>query len=431
MTRQGRLEVARPLEQARALCVALLCYRGNPRCGGQGVYARHLSRALVAAGHHVTVFAGQPYPELEEGVSFVPVPSLDLYRDADAFRTPRVREIVSAIDALEVATMWSGGFAEPRTFAARVYRELQGRRGEYDVVHDNHGLGSGLLKLMADGWPVVASIHHPVSIDRAVDLAHAESAWRAMSIRRWYGFASMQHRVARKLPAIITVSESAKKDLVEHVGADPTRVSVIPLGVDGDVWRPLDDIARVPGEIMTTTSADVPLKGLTVLLEALAKLRTEVDDAHLVVVGERRADGPANAAIERFGLEEAVRFVAGETDARLVERYARASVAVVPSLYEGFSLPAVEAMACGVPLVTTTGGALPEVVGADGSAALTVPPGDPGALASALKSVLDDSSLARRLGEAGRKRALLRFSWERVADQTVEQYRASLRAPSC
>jgi len=182
---------------------------------------------------------------------------------------------------------------------------------------------------------------------------------------------------------------------------------------------------------MTTASADVPLKGLVYLLEALAKLRTEREDAHLVVVGQPRGASPVTAAIARFGLEGAVRFVGGEPDSRLAERYAEACVAVVPSLYEGFSLPAIEAMACGVPLVATTGGALPEVVGPDGVAALAVPPGDPGALASAVARILDGTGLARRLGSAGRARVLARFGWDRVAAATAEEYRAGIAGQRC
>jgi len=431
MVGSPRRQRGRLIDSDTSLRVALLCYRGNPRCGGQGVYARHLSRALVAAGHEVTVFAGQPYPELDAGVSFEAVPSLDLYRREDAFRTPRLREIASFIDLVELGTMWSGGFGEPRTFSHRAQREIEPRRDDFDIIHDNHGLGRGLLKLIERGWPVVASVHHPVSIDRAVDLAHAENLRRSFVIKRWYGFAEMQHRVARRIQRLITVSQFAKRDVIDEIGADPQRVAVVPLGVDGTLWCPRPSVARVPGRIMTTSSADVPLKGLAFLLEALAKLRTELDEAHLVVVGQPRPDGPATAAIERFGLSGAVEFVGGDSDDRLVERYAEASVAAVPSLYEGFSLPAVEAMACGVPLVTTTGGALPEVVGKSGEAAISVAPADPGSLAAALRELLSDPAQARRLGEAGRARALRRFTWERVASETIDQYRTVLATAPC
>jgi glycosyltransferase involved in cell wall biosynthesis len=418
--------VARTAAEHEALRVALLCYRGNPHCGGQGVYVRHLSRELAALGHTVTVFSGQPYPHLDPGVALVRLPSLDLYREPTPFRTPRRRELTELADLVELATMWTGGFPEPRTFSWRARHALAARRDEFDLVHDDQCLGTGLLALQGEGWPVVASVHHPISVDRAVDLAHAPDWKRRLTLRRWYGFSAMQNRVARRLPRLLTVSQSSRADLLAELGGDPARVRVVPVGVDPAVYRPLEGVRRIPGRIMTTASADVPLKGLVLLLEAVAKLRTEFADVHLVVVGRLRPDSPVRAALERFGLEEAVAFVGGESDAEIARRYSEASCAVVPSLYEGFSLPAAEALACGTPLVTTTGGALPEVAGTDGVHALLVPPGDSGALALAIARILEDPDLGRRLGDAGRARVIERFTWKATAERTAEEYRELL-----
>ena len=413
-------------DTGRPLRVAFLVYRGNPRCGGQGVYTRHLSRELARLGHEVTVFAGQPYPELDDGVELVKVPSLDLYRDVDAFRRPRRRELTSPTDLVELATMWSGGFGEPRTFSRRVAEVLAARSGDFDLVHDDQSLGSGLLNLLGAGWPVIASIHHPITIDRSLDLSHAESPRRQASLRRWYRFATMQARVARRLPALLTVSESSKRDIVSEMGVDAQRVHIVPVGVDLSVFRPLPTVARVPGRILTTASADVPLKGLVPLLEALAKLRVEREDGHLVVIGNPREHSPARAVIERLGLAPFIEFKNGISDEELVAEYAACSVAVVPSLYEGFSLPAAEAMACGVPVVATTGGALPEVLGPDGEAARLVAPDDPGALCTALGEVLGDAPQSRALGAGGLRRVTARFTWQRCALGTAAAYRALL-----
>ena len=407
----------------RPLRVALLVYRGNPHSGGQGVYTRYLSRELVELGHEVTVFAGQPWPVLDDGVGYVAVPSLDLYRQPDPFRIPRPREFRTRYDVAEFALMCTAGFPEPRTFSWRVRKELAARRGQFDVVHDNQTFGSGLLGVMADGWPLLGTCHHPITVDRRLDLEHAPNLRRQITLRRWYGFLGMQKRVARQVPRILTVSSSSKRDIVEQYRLSPEQLAVVPIGVDHTHFRPLPDVARVPGRVMTTASADVPFKGLLPLVEALAKLRTERPEAHLVVVGRLRDDSPVAAAIERLGLSGAVRFESGVSDDRMVELYAEATVAVVPSLYEGFSLPAVEAMACAVPLITTTGGALPEVVGEDGVTGLLVPPGDPGALAGAMGRVMSDPDLAARLAAAGRHRILERFTWRSCAVSTVEHYR--------
>src|SRR4051812_40222432 len=411
-----------------ALRIALLVYRGNPHSGGQGVYTHHLSKQLVALGHHVEVFSGQPYPNLVPEVPLVKVPSLDLYRADDPFHIPKLSEFRSAIDVLEFAIMCTAGFPEPRTFSRRVRKVLNARCDDFDVIHDNQCLGNGILGLLHDGFPLVETLHHPITVDRRLELAH--NPWtkrpiRQITLRRWFGFLGMQCKVARQMPRIITVSESSRRDIVKDMGVRYERMSIVPVGVDTDHFRPLAHVTRVPGRIMTTASADVALKGLVPLLEAVAKVRTE-RDAELVIIGKPRDGSSIPSVIDRLGLEGHVRFISGVSHERMVELYNEASVAVVPSLYEGFSLPAIEAMACGAPLVATTGGALPEVVGPDGRNALTVPPGDPGALAGAIGRVLDDAALRDHLSVAGRAHVLDRFTWTEMARQTVEQYRLAI-----
>ncbi|MEU6237777.1 glycosyltransferase family 4 protein [Kitasatospora sp. NPDC047058] len=416
---------------AQPLRIALLSYRGDPFCGGQGVYVRHLSRELARLGHHVDVIGAQPYPVLDEvegpgSVRLVELPSLDLYRADDPFRTPDLAEYRGPVDVLEVATMRTGGFPEPLTFSLRARRYLALHKGRYDVVHDNQTLGYGLLGLARHGFPLVTTIHHPITVDRQLELDAAPTRLKRLSLRRWYAFTRMQRRVAARLEHIITVSGSSKREIVEHLGAAPGAVSVVPIGADTRLWSPSDAVARVPGRIVTTSSADVPLKGLVYLVEALAKVRTE-RDAHLVVVGKpQKEQGPVTDAVRRFGLERHIEFRSGLTDQELVDLYRSAEVACVPSLYEGFSLPAAEAMATGTPLVATTGGAIPEVAGPDGGTCLAVPPGDADALAAALGRLLDDPELRAELGGAGRERVLERFTWQRAAELTVEGYRSAI-----
>jgi glycosyltransferase involved in cell wall biosynthesis len=413
----------------RPLRIALLTYKGNPFCGGQGVYVRHLSRELARLGHQVEVIGAQPYPVLDEGydnLRLTELPSLDLYRQPDPFRTPKRDEYRDWVDALEVATMWTGGFPEPLTFSLRAGRHLRARRGDFDVVHDNQTLGYGLLGDL--GAPLVTTIHHPITVDRQLELDAAEGWQRRYSVRRWYGFTRMQKRVARRLPSVLTVSGTSRQEIVDHLGVRRDRLHVVHIGADTDLFSPDPSVPRVPGRIVTTSSADVPLKGLVFLVEALAKVRVEHPDAHLVVVGKRPTEGPVAQAIERYGIERAVEFVKGISDAELVDLVRSAQVACVPSLYEGFSLPAAEAMATGTPLVATTGGAIPEVAGPDGETCLAVPPGDAEALAAGLNRMLADAELRDRLGAAGRERVLRHFTWARAAEGTVAHYREAIAA---
>lgn len=399
--------------------IALLSYRSKPHCGGQGVYVRHLSRELVALGHTVEVFSGQPYPELDEGVALTKVPSLDLYREPDPFRIPRPREFRDLIDVQEFLTMCTAGFPEPRTFGKRVARLLAKRRDDFDIVHDNQVLAYGMLDLKAMGFPLITSIHHPITFDRRIDIAAAPTLRKKLSLRRWYGFLRMQGNVARKAGKILTVSGSSEKDIVADFGVDPADVQVIPLGVD-DVFVPPTE-PRVPGRIVAMASADAPIKGIAVLLEAFAKLRTE-REIELLLVTKPTPGGRTEKLIEQLGIVGDVRFVNGVSDAELVRIMGSAELACVPSLYEGFSLPTAELMACETPLVVSRAGAIPEVVGDDGLCADLVTPGDVGELAHAIAAMLDDPERRARMGRAGRERVLEKFSWSAVARATAAAY---------
>jgi MMP alpha-(1->4)-mannosyltransferase len=409
--------------------VAFLIYRGNPRCGGQGVYTRHLTRELVRLGHSVEVFAGPPWPELDDGVGFTPVRGLDLYREPDPFRIPARFEFTSFADVAEYAVSLGAGFGEPLAYSLRIAKILARRRGDFDIVHDNQCLGTGILALHRAGWPLLETLHHPITVDRAIALDHAETRWRRFTTRRWFGFLRMQVRVARRLPAVLTVSHNSKLDISAQMHVPAERLTVVPVGVDHEVFRPYDDVVKRPGRLMVTSSSDVPMKGLVPLLEAIAKLRTE-RDIDLVVIGQPAPKGRVARAIERLELADIVTTISGVSDEELARLYGEAEVAIVPSLYEGFSLPAIEAMSCAVPVVATTGGALPEVVGTSGETGILVEPNDPQALVEAIGALLEDPELRARLGANGRARVMQRFTWEVTARGTAACYDAILsRAP--
>ncbi|MEV5647673.1 glycosyltransferase family 4 protein [Nocardia sp. NPDC052254] len=399
--------------------IALLSYRSKTHCGGQGVYVRKLSHGLAELGHEVEVFSGQPYPELlDPRVRLTEVPSLDLYRDSDPFRTPHPRELRDRIDLLELATMWTAGFPEPRTFSMRAARLLRSRAADFDVVHDNQCLGSGLLDI-ARQLPLVATIHHPITRDREVDLAAA--IWRRKPfVRRWYGFLGMQQRVARTIPDLITVSSSSAADIADDFGVDASQLRVVPLGADTELYRPRE--RRVPGRIVAVASADKPLKGISHLLQALARLRI-AHDVHLQLVAKLEPNGPTEKLIAELGISDIVTVSSGLSDEALAELLASAQISCIPSMYEGFSLPAVEALASGTALVASRAGALPEVVG---DCAELVEPGNVDELTATLGSLLDSPRRVDELGTAGRHRALTVFSWEAVAAQTVSVYEQAI-----
>ena len=403
----------------------MLSYRSKPHCGGQGVYVRHLSRELVRLGHEVEVFSGQPYPDLDEGVRLTKVPSLDLYREPDPFRVPRLREFRDRIDVEEFLTMCTAGFPEPKTFGSRISRLMRERAGDFDIAHDNQVLAPGVLDLESYGLPVVATIHHPITMDRAIDLQTAPTRRKRLTLRRWYGFLRMQSKVAKRLRKVLVPSESSARDIARDFGVDPARIETILLGVD-DVFAP-PTAPRVPGRILAMASADAPMKGIATLLEAFAKLAVE-RELSLVLVTRPEPGGRTEQLIDQLGIADKVEFVSGVSDEELVAVMGSAEVACVPSLYEGFSLPTAELMACATPLVVSRAGAIPEVVGPDGECATLVTPGDVGELTTAIAALLDDPERRTTMGAAGRARVLEMFSWRAVAEATAAAYEETIAA---
>lgn len=408
------------------LRIAFLVYRGNPRCGGQGVYTRHVSREIAALGHQVHVWSGQPYPILDPGVPLVKVPSLDLWNEDHFFRAESLALLRDPIHLAEWLMTVTGGFPEPRTFMWRVLRGLRALppAERYDVVHDNQSLAGGLFAVERIA-PLVTTIHHPITVDFRIALRSTRGFAKRLGLRRWFSFIPMQRRVARRLKSVITVSRVAAADIEREFGVTPDRIRVIPCGVDLDVFRPMSEVARQPDRLITTLSANTPLKGFHFLLEAFAVLRRQRPSLQLTVVG-RDGHAETQRKLGALDLNGAVRFTGWIPTEQIVQLYAETTVAVVPSLYEGFGLPAAEAMACEVPVVSTHAGALPEVVGSDGAAGILVPPGESESLARPIAELLDAPERRREMGAAGRRRVSSLFSWRRTAELTVETYREEI-----
>ena len=415
-----------PFDPNGPLRIAYLTYRGKPHVGGQGVYTRHLTKALVDLGHHVEVFGGQPYPILDPRVQLHQLPSLDIFNDAHPGRFPAYWEINDWPNFVESAQFLKGTFGEPRSFSIRAHRALKTRVNDFDIVHDNQCLGYGILKIEKI-IPTIVTLHHPITKDRKLEMEHTPTWWKRKAIGRWYSFVEMQGKVASKMPRVVVVSKNSIDDIHTDMKVSLDRMRLVPVGVDHELFSPKPLVQRKAGHMITTASADVALKGLSYLLEALAKLRTE-REVHLTIIGKPREGANADL-IRSLGLEDCITHVSGVTDERIVELYAQAELAVVPSLYEGFSLPAIVAMATGTCLVATTGGALPEVTGVDNDTVLSCPAGDAEALAAAIRRGLDSKELRDRIGAAGRTRVVERWSWRHCAALTVDQYKEVLSMP--
>lgn len=408
---------------ARRLRIALLGYRSNPYSGGQGVYLKYLSQALIDAGHRVDVISGEPYPELtDERIRLIKLPGLNLFAEENHLTALRPRHFGSVADSFEWLSMATGGFPEPYTFGRRVAAYLAENGARYDVIHDNQCLSWGTLSLQSSPTPLVTTIHHPITWDRDIALSHASDWKNRLLIKRWHNFLRMQTRVAGRLKHIVTVSQRSKQDICRAFSIDPERIKVIYNGIDTETFRPEPSIAKNPWQLITTASADQPLKGTQHLIPAFAGLSKRFPKLRLVFIGRPKSGGDTEKLINQYGVADRIRFVHGIGADEYRHLYASSAVAVVPSEYEGFGLPAGEAMACGVPLVSTDGGALPEVVG---DAGRIVPAADPQALETAIGDLLSlDAAKREQMGLAGRQHILNNFSWSSAADSMVDAYRS-------
>ncbi|WP_291843321.1 glycosyltransferase family 4 protein [Maricaulis sp.] len=406
----AQMEKARDTTPVRPLRVLVTGYRSHPHVGGQGVYLRELTRALAALGHEVSVASGPPYPELDPGIALHTLPSLDLFAEDNAFLAFRPRHLTSWADLSEWLAHNSGAFGEPYAFGRRLDRFLKAHDGAFDVIHDNQTLAAPMLRIN-NRIPVITTLHHPIAIDRDYAIAAGRKWWERLLTRRWYRFIGMQARTARALPRHLAVSDAARQTHAEQYGVDAARVRVAFNGLDHETFRPAPSVSRETGLIVTTASADVPIKGLDVLIEALGRVAAARPTARLHIIGTLR-DGPAKRMLAAHGLADRVTTSSDLTRAEVAGLYHRAHIVACPARFEGFGFPAAEAMACGAAVVASDGGALPEVIG---DAGLVSPAGEAGAMAENLARLLDDPEAAARLGQKAALRARREFDWSKHA----------------
>ena len=404
--------------------ICLLSYRCYQYSGGQGIYIRYLSRCLRELGHYVEVISGPPYPELDNGIKLIKLPGLDLYSlpERQRFLTNplKLTYLPNLIEWLGVCT---GFFTEPSTFGMRAYNFLRNNGyKKYDIIHDNQSLSYSILKIKELGTPIVTTIHHPVTIDRDLAIKAAKSLWQALGIRRWYAFTNMQLKVAKKLAHFITGSQNSYREIIDTFKLPENSLRVIYDGVDSSVFTQIPDVRRLDNRLLVINSGDTPLKGLKYLLEAVAALRLE-RKIELVIIGKQMKNGYTQGLIDSLGIADCVTYLGQVGTAELVHNYSMATMVVVPSVYEGFGLPAAEAMCCGTPVISTTAGALPEIVG---DAGILVPPADTNALTEAITGLLNNPDRRNYLGEMGQKRVMSMFNWKNTAKHTVDVYEEAI-----
>ena len=396
------------------LKIGILSYRSAPFGGGQGIYVRDISQALLSLGHSVDVISGDPYPQLSPNVKLIKLPGLNLFETFN-FKD-RLKKFLnnpkSLANTQEFISTLFGGFPEMRSFGKRVDKFLLDNN-EYDIIIDNQSLSYGILSIQKR-FPLIEMIHHPITMDLKHDLEANNKFLYRLSRRRWYSFLNMQKKVAPNIRNIITPSTNSKKDIVRDFICNESNISVIHNGLDTNIFKPYENITRDKYRLISTASADTPLKGLSYTLRAISKLKNGGMDINLLVIGKMKKDGHTARLIKKLGISNNVTFKTNLTKEEISIEYARSSIAIVSSLYEGFGYPVIEAMSCAIPLIAANTSSIPELVG--GHATL-IEPKDSDSLVDSIKHVIGNYDDYDLMARKGRKHVIRHFNWNKISKE--------------
>ena len=404
--------------------IGILSYRSHPYSGGQGIYIKHLSKALSDRGHQVSVLSGPPYPELHESVKLIKIPSLGLFETQNRMSLFSASLFFRPLDFYEWFTVMTGGFPEPYTFGKRVLKYLQQHKSDFEIILDNQSLSGSLLKIQ-EIIPLAVTIHHPITKDHKLEMQNASNWKKKLSSIRWHNFLPMQKRVAPKLKKIICVSKPSKDDVIEEFNVDPNKIEVILNGIDINTFTTSSFDKREENKIITTASADIPLKGLKYLIRSLPKILDSFPKTTLTVIGKSPNNSEVSKLIEDLNLSDVITFRSGISEKEIVDLYHSSELAVIPSLYEGFGFGAGEAMACGVPLISTHSGGLKEVVG---DAAIKILPSSAGEIEKAVINLFNNPDEMRKLSIRGRQRMEEIFDWKIAASSYESSFKGVIES---
>ncbi len=397
------------------LNIAILSYRSAQFGGGQGVYIRDISLALKLKGHNVDVISGPPYPNLHDGINLIKLPGLNLF-ETFSFRD-RLKKFLKKKNKkfdhyYEFFSVLLGGFPEPKTFGKRANRYLK-LNNHYDLIIDNQSLSYGMIDIQKR-FPFIEIIHHPITFDYKYELSSSRKIKYRISRHRWYSFLKMQKKVAPYIKRIITPSKSSKQGIIDEFNCNKANITVINNGIDTNEFSPVNEVTRNELRLITTASADVPLKGLDFSLKALKKLKKDFPNMHLIVIGLIKKGGHTEKLIKKLGLENDVTFKSNLTKNEIKDCYSKSSIAIVSSLYEGFGYPVIEAMSCEVPLIATNVSSIPELTS---EFAKLVDPKNEEMIYQSVKDILAEYDKYKKIAIKGRQHVIKNFNWIKITDE--------------
>tara|TARA_B100002052_G_scaffold72845_1_gene66002 strand:- start:965 stop:2197 length:1233 start_codon:yes stop_codon:yes gene_type:complete len=401
-----------------SLKIALLSYRSDPFSGGQGIYIKNISEALHNRGHEITIFSGNPLPEVNKAIKVVRIETPGFFETFDSLERLKIFTSLekNRLNFMDFFETFTGTFTEPVFFGERLVKNkyFQETVDEFDIFHDNQSISSYPETVLKK---LVTTLHHPIHVDKEIDLTSEKSFLKRLSIKRWYSFLNFQKKNLKAVKKVISPSLSAKKDICRYFDYPSKNISVIWNGINLDDCK-FHQRGSFNANFVTIISADVPMKNLKTVLKALYLLKQEGINAKLTIVGDLREDN--NKLIDRLGLTKEITYKSKLPRKQLIQSLNNADIGIAPSKYEGFGFPLVEMIATGLPVIVSDKASLPELAG---NAGLIFNSSDSNDLKEKMKELIENAALRNKVTENSKLRRDDFFGWDEYAKKLEDLYK--------
>ena len=401
-----------------SLKIALLSYRSDPFSGGQGIYIKNISEALHNRGHEITIFSGNPLPEVNKAIKVVRIETPGFFETFDSLDRLKIFSSLekNRLNFMDFFETFTGTFTEPVFFGERLVKNkhFQETVDEFDIFHDNQSISSYPEKVLKK---LVTTLHHPIHVDKEIDLTSEKSFLKRLSIKRWYSFLNFQKKNLKAVKKVISPSLSSKNDICRYFDYPSKNISVIWNGINLDDCK-FHQRESFNANFVTIISADVPMKNLKTVLKALYLLKQDGLNAKLTIIGDLREDN--NKLIDRLGLTKEITYKSKLPRKQLIQSLNNADIGIAPSKYEGFGFPLVEMIATGLPVIVSDKASLPELAG---NAGLIFNSSDSNDLKEKMKELIENAALRNKVAENSKLRRDDFFGWDEYAKKLEDLYK--------
>ena len=401
-----------------SLKIAFLSYRSDPFSGGQGIYIKNISEALHNRGHEITIFSGNPLPEVNKAIKVIRIETPGFFETFDSLERLKIFSSLekNRLNFMDFFETFTGTFTEPVFFGERLVKNkyFQETVDEFDIFHDNQSISSYPETVLKK---LVTTLHHPIHVDKEIDLASEKSFLSRLSIKRWYSFLNFQKKNLKAVKKVISPSLSSKNDICRYFDYPSKNISVIWNGINLDDCK-FHQRESFSANFVTIISADVPMKNLKTVLKALYLLKQDGLNAKLTIVGDLREDN--KKLIDRLGLTKEITYKSKLPRKQLIQALNNADIGIAPSEYEGFGFPLVEMIATGLPVIVSDKASLPELAG---KAGLIFNSDDSNELKEKMKELVENKTLRNKVTENSKLRRDDFFGWDEYAKKLEDLYK--------